>query len=52
MSRGRFRAGRSEVRRDENVVEPVMERLRVCMLPAAMALKAREEAREACMIRE
>lgn len=51
-SRGRFRAGRSDVRRDEKVAGPVMCRERVCLLPAAMAWRARDEAREACMAKK
>lgn len=49
-SRGRFIAGRSEVRRDEKVAGPVIWRPRDCLLPAAMALRARDDALEACMV--
>lgn len=48
-SRGRFNAGRSEVSREEKVAGPVICRPRVCLL-AARCLRARDEAREACMI--
>jgi hypothetical protein len=44
-------AGRSEVSKFEKVAGPVMWRLRLCLLPAATALKARDETRAACILK-
>ena len=51
MSRGKFKARLSELRRFEKVAEPVTCRFRVCRLPAIIVWRTRDDAREACIMR-